>query len=262
MSSPFQSAVPLELPKDNDSPLQQPMEGMPNPQVQQQQEAQPQIKKPQHPHQKFIDNIMELIMTMNNIPEHGNEKASFLWNFISKYVTLLENNKMYIVPILAKLYPGKVKNSDDLVVALLAINKPSNVRDFLTTIDSIPENGLSEPELEILSIIKLKTPQGPFLNAILNVIGQLTPEEQKQLDELFLNEIKKEKYNNLNSSESMIGTLKDKCIPGTKIKIWILIIVLIFIILLAGIGYWYCSSGKSSKRQLHFRENDYYSDIN
>ena len=111
MSSPFQSAMPAELPSNEEPQQQQATE--------------------KHPHQNLIDQTTALIMVMGKLPEDENEKPKFLWKFLSSYITLLEQNKHYIVPTMSKAYPDKVKVTDEVVVSLLSIKKPSNTRELI-----------------------------------------------------------------------------------------------------------------------------------
>jgi len=229
MSSPFQSAGPAEI-QSQDVPEQ---------------------KKPESPYQELIDQVTALIMTMNSLPEK--EQSDFLWKFMSNYITLLEKNKHYLLPILAKVYPKHVRVTDNLVKALVSIRDPKSVAEMLDFINSISDEHLGPQEKELLGILKLQTPQGPFLVAFTNVVGKLPPEEASKLDQLFLNELKKYKPQKENSS------LMEKNVPGTGIKIKWVLIVLVILVILGLLGYFFFCRNSSSKRELNFRgiESDF-----
>lgn len=232
MSSPFQSATPAEI----ETPVEEVPQG------------------PQSPHQKLIDQVTELIMTMKQFPEEN--KSKFLWKFVCNYITLLENNRHYLLPLLEKAYPGKVGVTDELVSALISIKKPSGVVDFITTLNSIPEENLTPDEKNVLGIIKLNTPQGPFLDALISVIQQLPPEEQKEMDAQFKEEINKEKY----SGKAEVVPKKtsvpfmERMIPGTSFKVLWAIILIVLLLVVGGAAYYFFVVKRSEgPRQLNFR---------
>ena len=129
-------------------------------------------------------------------------------------------------------------------------------------IDEIPEVNLSDEEKEVLNILKLTTPQGSFLNAFSNVVGQLSEEKRSELDSLLKEEISKEKYMKKEEKKELAvkkESIFERKVPGTQFRIKWVLVALVIIIVLGLLGYlFFCRTSTGEKPRLNFRaESDF-----
>lgn len=220
MSSQFKSAEVAEF-------------AVPTQEEPQQQQQQP-PEEAEHPLSKQIAPVIGQLSTW----EQNEQDIKKIWRFIGSYVSFLEN-RPELIGILQKAYGPDI--GTNLVKALKKINQREfqSLEEFIQLIHSIPGQQLSPEEQHVLSILQLQVKEGQILSLVLTVIQNLESEKHKQLTQMFLTEMDKDKYSLVKKPKGFLN--QEMTIPGTSKKLScksiIAIVVVILIVLLLGGGY-------------------------
>ncbi len=194
----------------------------------QQAQAQQQTEAPKNPLLEKIQPIVQKAQEWSQTPQD----IPLLWKFISMYLTFLERSPQ-MMTFIHKAYGNEIGNN--LIEALKNVHKKpfENVTQVLFTINSIPGDD------ENLTLFKLNIQGQSVLQFVANGIQSLPPEPTKQLNDLFLSEMKK--YDPVSATDGTSFFSKKFSVPGTgmvlECKYIILIVVLLLVLGLGGLYY-------------------------
>lgn len=149
-------------------------------------EEESQQQQKEDPLQKKIN---EIISILEKIPSPDSpEVVPFLWNFISVYVTFLEQS-----PLMSSITLD-VQGVNDNVVQFIINMRKTATQDIVIFLKnfSIVGSRIKDPELrELWSILSLDTSQGNLIENLSNFIGTLDNKKKEELNSLFIKEISK-----------------------------------------------------------------------
>ena len=239
----------------------------------QQAQPEPQQQVPQQQQKiesSFGQDFILLINILKSWSDSETDIARF-WEFIGRYITLAESNSNIVVSILEQIY-GRKSQHGNFILTLNAFNPKTfkSVINFFESILGLRSNNLNEQQKMDLKYLQLEFEDRAYLKAILGMIKKLPKESYSELNEQFIETLKKMGVydNNSNTTTSDSNAAqgnsnaitkksssefleKEVSLPGTskklKTKYIIGIAILIAVILFGLFYFFYLRKGNSSK---------------
>lgn len=233
------------------------------------------IEAQQQPQQQMESSFgQDFVLLINTIKPWSESEAdpNKFFEFINRYISLVETNSNIIVPIIEQIYGSKSQHQN-FILAMHTLNPKSftSVVNLFESILQLRSNNLNPQQALDLKFVKLEYEGRSYLKAILEMIKKLPKENFTVLNQMFLkntnqmglNQTAPESNSNNNNSttnDTMTKTPKkssseflekEVSLPGTSKKLktkHIIGIVVLVAIILFGLFYFFYLRGGSSKR--------------
>lgn len=243
MSSPFLSAEPMEFVSDAAK-------------LQQQEEMQRQIAE-QQPTSDPIKQFRDQCIDAMTLPYDWNK----IWEFILNYLTYLENQQGYIVPVLHVYYPETKDERNLMRILYLAAGNSDDVSDIFGVLVSVGNDIARKHERDnqdnyYLRHVVLNVDDNSPINAFRDLLDSedsAGTDTYRALNDKFKNSMKTYivDINDYKKSQLTEYLERKVSVPGiskqVSVKIIIIIIVcVLFVIIAAGFAYHYWFSGSAS----------------
>ena len=148
-------------------------------------EVQDQSKNEKDPLQYQLDNI---IGSLSNMPPPNDPQiVSFLWTFLSKYISFLEVN-----PQMDTIIMDVTGSKMNVVKFIMDIQPTNDIVQFLLNFSKVGQMVSTEHLREVWSRISLDTPEGNLVMTLAQFIDRdVGKDSREKLNELFMEEASK-----------------------------------------------------------------------